>query len=325
MKYEGRYTMEPMFDGSKLGIQPCSLHMLSDGKLIASLLLFLFYSELLDKEASKIVETMKKGKMKPASLSDLLLGPIDYYQALSLTWFNGFGFDLSNSHGYDVVPMACPKRYVVGLEILENVINKGLEFRSQLLSLDCRVALPTNNKYVSYPLFLLAEALYLFVFVCLCVFMLDFNLLLKEQLLTSQMYALLIVRSCLWRAYQAPIQELSDRLARRMWIKGSCVALDLCLEKDVATINHNHLPSPTATNTTITTVIQHKPNAATRRQRKEGTLINPTPRHNACRNSESQSPTNRRRSETNRDLDINREGEEGDRGHDYSSGVLHDF
>ncbi|KAM7257550.1 hypothetical protein ACFE04_013291 [Oxalis oulophora] len=79
------------------------------------------------------------------------------------------------------------------------------------------------------------------------------------------------------------------------------------------------------TNTTITTVIQHKPNAATRRQRKEGTLINPTPRHNACRNSESQSPTNRRRSETNRDLDRNREGEEGDRGHDYSSGVLHDF
>ncbi|KAM7253604.1 hypothetical protein ACFE04_021758 [Oxalis oulophora] len=36
------------------------------------------------------------------------------------------------------------------------------------------------------------------------------------------MYALLIVRSCLWRAYQAPIEELSDRLARRMWIKGPC-------------------------------------------------------------------------------------------------------
>ncbi|KAM7264822.1 hypothetical protein ACFE04_017917 [Oxalis oulophora] len=31
--------------------------------------------------------------------------------------------------GYDVVPMACPERYVVGLEILENAINKALEVR----------------------------------------------------------------------------------------------------------------------------------------------------------------------------------------------------
>ncbi|KAM7279674.1 hypothetical protein ACFE04_006808 [Oxalis oulophora] len=30
--------------------------------------------------------------------------------------------------GYDVVAMACPERYVVGLEISENAINKALEF-----------------------------------------------------------------------------------------------------------------------------------------------------------------------------------------------------